>query len=172
MMQAAIDRGLYKSALAPDVINQLHQEVKDKVAAGQAHMVEWDDIKANPPAELTISPISMIPYKSRKYRTILDLLFSLWLQNGGIVPSVNKASLKSAPAGAIDQIGHSLSWIIHAMASAEDDAKILWQNGISRTVSGGLTVRTGRNGTSPMSSHRTAKQAPPLWCLIHYKWGG
>ena len=66
----------------------------------------------------------MIPHKSQKYRPILDLSFSLRLHNGSCIPSVNEASIKSAPKGSIDQIGHSLSRIIHAMASAADDDKV------------------------------------------------
>ena len=124
MMQAAIDRGPHKSALAPDAIAQLTAEVREKVAAGQARIVDWMDIRDDPPAQLKISPISMIPHKSRKYRTILDLSFSLRLRGGGRIPSVNEASIKSAPKGSIDQLGHSLSRIIHAMATAPTDAKI------------------------------------------------
>lgn len=124
MMQAAIDRGPHKSALAPDAIAQLTAEVEEKVAAGQARIVDWMDIRDNPPVQLKISPISMIPHKSRKYRTILDLSFSLRLKDGGRIPSVNEASIKSAPKGSIDQIGHSLSRIIHAMADASEDAKV------------------------------------------------
>jgi len=124
MMQAAVDRGPHQSALAPDAIDQLTEEVRAKVAAGQARIVDWKDICDNPPPQLKISPISMIPHKSRKYRTILDLSFSLRLEDGGVIPSVNEASIKSAPKGSIDQIGHSLSRIIHAMAEAPDDAKV------------------------------------------------
>ena len=36
MMLAAVERGPHKSALAPDAIAQLHEEVGAKVAAGQA----------------------------------------------------------------------------------------------------------------------------------------
>lgn len=124
MMQAAIERGPHQSAWAPDAIEQLTAEVMEKVAAGQARIVDWRDIMHDPPPQLKISPISMIPHKSRKYRTILDLSFSLQLKDGGRVPSVNEASIKSAPKGSIDQIGHSLSRIIHAMAAAPPDAKV------------------------------------------------
>jgi hypothetical protein len=124
MMQAAVDRGPHQSALAPEAIQQLNEEVTAKVKAGQARIVDWLDIRDNPPPQLKISPISMIPHKSRKYRTILDLSFSLKLQDGGVIPSVNETSVKTAPRGSIDQIGHSLSRIIHAMASTPDDAKV------------------------------------------------
>ena len=124
MMQAAIDRGPHQSALAPDAIEQLTTEVREKVAAGQARIVDWRDIMHDPPPQLKISPIAMIPHKSRKYRTILDLSFSLQLKDGSRIPSVNEASIKSAPKGSIDQIGHSLSRIIHAMATAPPDARV------------------------------------------------
>jgi hypothetical protein len=74
-MQATIDRGPHVSALDPEAVEQLEIEVADKVKKGQAWLVLWDDIKKNPPKELKISPIAMIPHKSRKFRAILDLSF-------------------------------------------------------------------------------------------------
>jgi len=38
--------------------------------------------------------------------------------------SVNANTIKTAPKGAIDQLGHTLTRIIHAFAETEDDAKI------------------------------------------------
>jgi hypothetical protein len=55
---------------------------------------------------------------------ILDLSFHLRLKQGGILPSVNATTIKTAPKGAIDQLGHTLTRIIHAFAEVEDDARI------------------------------------------------
>ena len=123
-MQAAIDRGPHVSALDPDAMLQLQSEVAEKVSNGQARLVLWHDIKHNPPPELKISPIAMIPHKSRLFRAILDLSFSVRLEDGTHIPSVNEATTKTAPRGAINQIGHSLQRIIHAFATADPDAKI------------------------------------------------
>ncbi len=46
------------------------------------------------------------------------------LAQGEVIPSVNSTTVKTAPKGAIDQLGHSLSRIIHAFAETEDDARI------------------------------------------------
>ncbi len=40
------------------------------------------------------------------------------------MPSVNATTIKTAPKGTIDQLGHSLTCIIHAFAKAEDNAHI------------------------------------------------
>jgi hypothetical protein len=66
-MQAAIDRGPHKSALTPEPIDQLHEEVTEKVRCMQAHLVDWNDIQEDPPKQLKISPISMGPHKSRRF---------------------------------------------------------------------------------------------------------
>jgi hypothetical protein len=123
-MQAAIDRGPHISALAPEAIDQLNLEVQEKVRCGQARLVKWEDIRDNPPEQLKISPISMVPHKSRKFRTILDLSFPIRLQSGEQVPSVNASTIKSAPLGATTQLGHSLGRIIHAFASLSEDEKV------------------------------------------------
>jgi hypothetical protein len=48
----------------------------------------------------------------------------LHLANGGVRSSVNGTIEKTAPAGAIDQLGNCLSHIIHAFAEADENAKI------------------------------------------------
>ena len=87
-------------------------------------MVLWDSIKDAPPTQLKISPIAMIPHKSRLYRAILDLSFKLRLQGGSVIPSVNETTKKTAPHGAIDQLGHSLTRLIHAFAQASPDERV------------------------------------------------
>jgi hypothetical protein len=69
-MTAAIRQGPHVSALVPDAMTQLDDEVREKVEAGQARLVKWADIKHNPPPELKISPVAMIPHNSRPYRAI------------------------------------------------------------------------------------------------------
>ena len=123
-MSAAILRGPHESALSPEAIEHFTKEVAEKVASGQARVVNWEDIKHDPPKQLKISPIAAIPHKSKAFRSILDLSFQLRLTNGGVIPSVNDTSTKTAPQGSIDQIGHSLKRIIHAFAEAGEEDKI------------------------------------------------
>ena len=120
----AIARGPHRSALTPDAIAHFAEEVREKVRTNQARIIEWDTIKDNPPTELKISPIAAIPHKSKAYRSILDLSFKLRLTTGGVREAVNDTTEKTAPGGAIDQIGECLSRIIHAFAEADEDAKI------------------------------------------------
>ena len=123
-IQAAIERGPHVSALVPAAMEQLDMEVQEKVASGQARIVRWNDIRHAPPPQLKISPVAMVPHNSRPYRAILDLSFPVQVNPTTTVPSVNTTTTKTAPRGAIDQIGHVLPRIIHAFASVEDDAKI------------------------------------------------
>jgi hypothetical protein len=123
-MWAAVERGPHISALDPATIAQLKGEIADKVRVGQCKVVEWDSIKDNPPEQLKISPLAMIPHKSRQFRAILDLSFRLKLKTGVTIPSVNESTNLEAPAGAIDQMGHALQRITHAFAEADPEAKI------------------------------------------------
>ena len=84
-------------------------ECAEKVRVGQAKLVLWEDIKDNPPPQLKILPIAANPHKSKAFRSIVDLSFSLCLKNGGILESVNNSTVKMAPKGALDQLGQSLS---------------------------------------------------------------
>jgi hypothetical protein len=119
MMHKAMARGPHVSALEHNAIKQLKEEIVQKVKNGQCTVVEWDKIKDFPPEQLKISPLTMIPHKSWKYRAILDLSFRLQLKNGGHAPSVNENTTLEAPATAIDQMGHAFSRIIHAFAQAD-----------------------------------------------------
>ena len=123
-MQEAIDRGPHRSALSEEAIAHFKAEVNEKIKVGQAKLVSWDSIKESPPENLEISPIAAIPHKSKQFHSILDLSFNLRLRQGGIVPLVNATTIKTAPKRTIDQLGHSITCIIHAFAEAEEDARI------------------------------------------------
>lgn len=96
---AAVQKGAHSSALVPKTMEQLQAEVKMKVLQGQANVFLWDDIKDNPPKELKVSPIAMIPHKSQAYHAILDLSLSLHLQDGSKIPLVNESMQEMAPLG-------------------------------------------------------------------------
>jgi len=128
-MQAAVDRGPHWSALTNDAITHFRAEVDEKVKSGQAKLAAWDSIKDNPPVELKISPIVALPHKSKQFCSILDLSFNLRLKQGGIVQTVNATTIKTAPKGAIDQLGHSLTRIIHALWRQRRTHASLWPNG-------------------------------------------
>ena len=123
-MWEAVERGPHKSSLTAAAIAHFAEESAEKVRVGQAKLVLWEDIKDNPPPQLKVSPIMVQAHKSKAFRSILDLSFRLRLRSGGFLSSVNEATVKLAPQGALDQLGHALSRIIHAFAEAEDDAKI------------------------------------------------
>ena len=122
-MEAAIEKGPHPSALVPEAAEQLRQETAEKVKKGQARIVRWEGIRDDPPKELKISPVAMIPHKSRGFRAILDLSYSVRLADKRL-SSVNESTVKTAPHGAIDQMGHVLHRIIHAFAEVEKDSKI------------------------------------------------
>ena len=58
----------------------------------------------------------MIPYKSRKYRSTLDLSFELKVA-GWDLPSVNKATKETSPAEALEHMGTGMPCIIEVLAT-------------------------------------------------------
>jgi len=166
-MQAAIERGPHRSALSDVAIAHFKAKVNEKVRTGQAKLVTWDAIKDNPPPELKISPIAAI-----QFRSILDLSFHLCLARGEVILSVNLTTVKTAPKGAIDQLGHSLSHIIHTFAEADDDARIFMAKWDIKDGFGEWTWRTEQNGISPMSSRRARRTRAFSWYPPPSKWVG
>jgi hypothetical protein len=121
----AVAWGPHQSSLSPKALAHITEESIEKVQAGQAKLVMWDDRNDDPPAQLKISPIVVIPHKSKALHSNLDLSFCLQLKHISFLNSVNNPTVKLAPQGALDQLGHALSQIIHAFAESHDKAKIV-----------------------------------------------
>ena len=117
-------RGPHESALSEEQISHFSDEAKEKVASNQARLVCHKCFKYDFPTKTKVSPIAAIPHKSKAFRSILYLSFSLKLTPHGRVPSVNENIKKTVPGGAIDQIGHVLLSFIHAVTEAPDYTKI------------------------------------------------
>ena len=66
-----------------------------------------------------MSPLAMIPHKSRKYRAILDLSLELKVF-GKRLSSVNAETIHLSPPEAIDQIGSVLPLIIEAVEKSNE----------------------------------------------------
>jgi hypothetical protein len=108
-----------------EVLEHFQAEARKKVATSQATIVNWDTIKHNPPPQMKVSPIAAIPHISKAFRSILDLLFLLHLQDGTKLSAVNDSTTKTALSRAINQLGHALQQVIHAFAEADENNKIL-----------------------------------------------
>ena len=89
------------SAMAPDAIEQIQREAREKAAQGFATIHKWEDLKKDRPRALKLSPLAMIPHKSQKHRAIPDLSVALKLA-GHELPSVNDATQSCVPEEAID----------------------------------------------------------------------
>lgn len=123
-IMTAARRVPHKSALEPDAIDMMHAEVKDKIKEGFVEMVYLDEIEdalgSDKWEHLKISPLAMVPHKSRKYRAILDLSFSLKLF-GMTIPSVNEETVVTAPQHSMRELGSVLPRLIQAVATAPVD---------------------------------------------------
>jgi hypothetical protein len=117
-----LERGPHRSALSKAAIAQLLDETNEKVKHGYARIVQWKDIRNNIPKKLKISPVAMIPHKSKKFRCILDLSFKLYLK-GKEYSSVNETTNKLAKPQSMVQLGSSLKRLIAKMADNYDVQK-------------------------------------------------
>jgi hypothetical protein len=127
-MWETVARGPHQLAMLPEEIEHFWLKAIEKVSAGQAILVKWDNIKNAPPPQLKILLIAAILHKSKEFRLILDLSFTLQLSNGSLQPSINNTTVITAPRGAIDQLGHSLVRMIHTFMEAKDNKKIFMAN--------------------------------------------
>ena len=119
---AALAYGSHPSAKIPAALKCLIKEAEAKVENGFASIVTWGDIKHNIPKKLKISPVAMIPHKSRAFRGILDLSFHVRaLQHK--YKSVNETTTKLAIQDAMNELGAALRRIIAAVADGQQKGK-------------------------------------------------
>ena len=116
---AAIKRGPHISAREPEAAKYLHMETQEKIKGGYLTITTWGKIKNNHPPNLKISPVAMIPHKSRSYRCILDLSFRLKVKNKKI-SSVNLGTVLRAPQKSMAHLGMVVRRLIHLMADNYD----------------------------------------------------
>jgi hypothetical protein len=112
-----LKRGPHVSAKQKEAKLQLQAETQDKIKHGYARTVRWKDIKNTLPRNFKLSPIAMIPHKSKLFRAILDLSFKL-RHKGKEYPSVNEFTNKLAKQEAMVQLGQTLKRIVAVMADA------------------------------------------------------
>ena len=96
-----MEKGSHSSALEDDAIVQIQVKAREKLAQGFAKIYRWEDLKKNLPHTLKLLPLAMIPYKSRKYRAILNLSFQM-IVAGYTLPLVNGATVRMVPVEVMD----------------------------------------------------------------------
>ena len=121
-LELLLRRGPHISAKQKIAANQLQLETNEKIKHGYVRIVTWGSIKDNLPKKLKISPIAMIPHKTRQFRAILDLSFNL-SHNGKFLPSVNEMTNKKAYAQSMNQLGQTIKRIIATMAKHHNPNK-------------------------------------------------
>ena len=114
-IQLLLKQGPHISGKNTKAITFLRQETSTKVQQGYTRVVKWGDIKHNHPPQLKLSPVAMIPHKSKAFCCILDLSFGLRHQ-GKQLASVNSATRKQALPQAMTQLGQCVKRLVHILA--------------------------------------------------------
>jgi len=78
VIEQAVTRGPHKSAMEPNNIALVHEDIQYQVDAGFSRIMLWSDLKKLRPKNLKISPMAVVPQKDRRGRLILDLSFPVY----------------------------------------------------------------------------------------------
>jgi len=124
-IEEALDYGAHPTAKIPEALECLIKEAEEKEKEGFVHILRWGDIKDTVHPLFKLSPMAMIPHKSRLFRAILDLSFYL-RRKGAQYQSVNATTKKMAPNEAMDQLGKALQRIIVKLADAQEEDRELF----------------------------------------------
>jgi hypothetical protein len=120
---AAIQQGPHKSALTPEAITLIEEDVAYQVQAGYAQVVDWEELQRNLPPKLKVSPLAVVPQANRRGRMILDLAFPVLRQEKGkgrkrkgrqevLQPSVNDTTVRMAPEAPVKELGNVLKRLL------------------------------------------------------------
>ena len=110
-----LERVPRQSANRKKAVSQLHQETEDKVKHQYACVVKWGDIKNDIPPKLKISPVAMIPHKSKLFQCIMNFSFTLF-HKGVTYSSVNDKTRKMSRPESMAQLDLFIKRIIYTMA--------------------------------------------------------
>jgi hypothetical protein len=127
-IEAAIEQGPHTSALTPEAVSLIEEDVAYQVRAGYAEVVLWDSLKAKMPPQLKVSPLAVVPQQNRRGRMILDLSFPVLRQARGkkrkrrareerevLKESVNDSTVRLAPEAPVKELGNVLSRLLRFM---------------------------------------------------------
>jgi hypothetical protein len=125
-IEAAVAWGPHRSALEPENVALVHEDIKYQVDAGFSTIMLWEDIKCLQPSSLKISPVAVVPKKDRRSRIILDLSFPVYRtrtkpskHEEPIHASVNETTNRLAPDKPVREIGNVFHRVMHLLNSAE-----------------------------------------------------
>jgi hypothetical protein len=123
MIDAAIQQGPHRSAMTPESIALIQEDVAYQVQAGYAQVVDWEVLKENLPPKLKVSPLAVVPQANRRGRMILDLAFPVLRQGKGkgkkrkrvqevLQESVNDSTVRMAPEAPVKELGNVLKRLL------------------------------------------------------------
>jgi hypothetical protein len=124
MIEAAIQQGPHKSALTPESIALIEEDVAYQVRAGYAQVVDWETLKENLPPKLKVSPLAVVPQANRRGRMILDLSFPVLRQEKSkqgrkrkreqeiLQPLVNDTTVRMAQEAPVKELGNVLKRLL------------------------------------------------------------
>ena len=134
-IMTAIERGPHPSATTPDAIKLFAEDITYQVQAGFSQVILASELLKNPPKQLKISPVAVVPQPNRRGRIILDLSFPVKRHHrraiakelrslskkqrrtkNNIAPAVNDATHTTAPLAPVKLIGKALFELFEFMA--------------------------------------------------------
>ena len=113
--------GPRSSTMKASALKTLLIEVQEKIKQGYTRKISFGELRKRMPKNLKISPVVMMPHKSRDYRTILDLSFKLKV-NVTTMKSVNEGTVHTSPQHSMRELGRVIERMISLMAASSTNS--------------------------------------------------
>jgi hypothetical protein len=126
-IKAAITQGPYQLAMMPESLKLIQEDTTYQVRACYAEVVEWTWLKENLPAQLKISPLTVVPQANQFDHMILDLSFLVLQQEKHkhgkkqkrvcraydiLLASTNDTTAKLVPEVPVKELGNVFSHLL------------------------------------------------------------
>jgi hypothetical protein len=134
-IDVAVARGPHPSAMLPEAIQLVHEEVAYQIEAGFSELVMWEDIEGDLPDCFKISPAAVIPQANRRGRLLLDLSFKVRRppqknqrrrrMGEVLAESVNDLTTQNSPSAPVKEIGRVLRRLFQFIAETPEGEEVL-----------------------------------------------
>jgi hypothetical protein len=136
-IEMAVEKGAHRSALTPESISLINDDVAYQVKAGYAEIFTWEELKQLRPKNLKVSPIAVVPQRNRRGRMILDLSFAVrrsrtrgrkrTRDDDILQESVNDSTIRLAPDEPVKELGNVLPRLLDFMMTVPAEEHIHFQ---------------------------------------------
>ena len=132
VVEQAMRTGPHVSALTPDGVDLLWEDIQYQVDAGFVKILTEEELRASSGQELKVSRVAVVPQQNRRDRIILNLSAEVRFPRTRrkperVYPSVNETTAPATDQRAVKKLGKAVHSLLRFAFETDCTWEILWQ---------------------------------------------